>query len=199
MPNETSGLIVGGVGTNVAGLLRARGASDDEVANFAFTPFGPETWPQAAIIREDNREAMNFASLQEEIQDDVTPNYVSKPILGRSEPLRFYANTGPRTIQLSMEFFGVADAFQDVQAKVNWIRALAYPRYLRNVSLGPPVVHLIMGQFLQMRAIVSSAVSVAWKAPFKIPELYPQYARVMFTLESAVRVPRGSVDVRVGY
>lgn len=202
MTNPTSGFTSGGQGTNVFGFLTetsARGSRFLTPAAIAAlsikTP--PERIPgTAGIIREDNREYIRFMSLQEEISDTVGAVYETLNIPGRSEPIRSYSYTTPRKIDLVMEFLASSDALVDVRRNVKWLQSLVYPRYLRNIALPPTPIYVIIGPGLSIRGLVNGDISTVWKAPFTLPDLLPQYAKVSFSVELLSGFPPGSVDIR---
>ena len=141
----------------------------------------------AAIIREDTREVLYFQSMPQEIGDTSTPNWNDVQILGRSEPIRVYANTSARTFTFPLQFHAFSDAREDVVNKVNFLRALQFPRYVRNVALNPPVFFLVIGDWLNERLICKSA-DVAWRGPWQIgfdvpDEMVPMVAEVNLTCE----------------
>lgn len=147
--------------------------------------------------------------------DDITDNMNSlfneTSALGRSAPVYTFSHSGPRTIQLSLDFH--RDMFEDinefhkkdlsdkrfsdgddmVENFIHAIQAIAVPKYnLSNKAIEPPLVAVRLGREIFIKGIVTSGVSVTYGKPILVDE---KYARVKISFSISEVDPYDSTTV----
>ncbi len=119
-----------------------------------------------------------------EITDSMGSTFRDNTALGRSAPVYTFSNSGPRTIQLSLEFH--RDMFEDMPSNVtpkdgedkaesfiHAIQAIAVPKYnLSNKAIEPPLVAVRLGREIFIKGVVTSDVSVTFEKPILVDEKY---------------------------
>jgi hypothetical protein len=120
----------------------------------------------------------------ESVTDTMASNFTPNTALGRSAPVYTFSNSGPRTIQISLEFH--RDMFEEMPSNVipkddedksesfiHAIQAIAVPKYnLSNKAVEPPLVAIRLGREVFIKGIVSSGVTVTYKKPILSNEKY---------------------------
>ena len=122
----------------------------------------------------------------EEITDSMESSFGSTSALGRSAPVYTYSSSGPRTIQINLEFH--RDMFEEinnfrgkpfkdgddmVEQFIKAIQAIAVPKYnLSNKAIEPPLVAIRLGTEVFIKGIVSGGVRVTYKKPILVNEKY---------------------------
>ena len=125
----------------------------------------------------------------EEVTDNMESSFGSTSALGRSAPVYTYSSSGPRTIQISLEFH--RDMFEEINAHasgkikhfetgddmvesfIKAIQAIAVPKYnLSNKAIEPPLVAIRLGSEVFIKGIVSGGVRVTYKKPILVNEKY---------------------------
>lgn len=149
---------------------------------------------------------IHFQSMPTEISDSKLANWTPTTILGRSEPIQGYSDSGPRTVSFSLEFAASVDQGDQsvplvkldepgtnvefsptnyVLEAVAWLQSLVYPDYDDTVSglvKPPPVCVLIIGELIRMRCICKD-VNVSWRGPWEPSSLTPMFATVALNFD----------------
>jgi hypothetical protein len=170
------------------------------------------TFPWAYIIHADNpSERLEFQIFPEEISMNKAAEYASVPVVGRSEPVRSYSSSGPKTFSFELQFVASVEQGDDgdtlyVLEKVAWLESLVYPEYENNLTFPPPVVFLMIGDAIQARCITTE-VNPTYSGPWDVYEsehgstfnwISPMRATVSLTLEEVSLVPSSSSFIRGG-
>jgi hypothetical protein len=124
----------------------------------------------------------------EEVTDNMQSTFNPTSALGRSAPVYTYSNSGPRSIQISLEFHrdmfeeinqhsGVPRKFDDgddlADGFIKAIQAIAVPKYnLSNKAIEPPLVAIRLGREVFIKGIVDGSVHVTYKKPILSNEKY---------------------------
>ncbi len=158
--------------------------------------------PGGAKWKAENR--LDFAFLtDEEWTDEVSANYATHDVIGRSEQYYIYQNTGNRELPLNITFHAQggrggdyeSSIRREVREKVDWCRALAYPVYVERRMLPPPVIFVYLGRLYDsfdiLRCIVQS-VSVTYNGPVSSETHASHGADVAMSL---VRVANSSANL----
>ena len=125
----------------------------------------------------------------DEIADNMESTFGSTSALGRSAPVYTYSSSGPRTVQIALEFH--RDMFEDINANaggkvkkfdsgddmaesfIKAVQAIAVPRYnLSNKAIEPPLIAIRLGREVFIKGIVSGGVRVTYKKPILSDERY---------------------------
>lgn len=125
----------------------------------------------------------------DEVTDSMASAFGSSTALGRSAPVYTYSNSGPRSIQIRLEFH--RDMFEEINAHaqgnvkkfdsgddmvetfIKAIQAIAVPKYnLTNKAIEPPLVAIRLGREVFIKGIVNGDISVTYKKPILIDEKY---------------------------
>ena len=130
----------------------------------------------------------------DEISDNMNSSFGESTALGRSAPVYTYSNSGPRSIQINLEFHrdmfdeinrtagGKVKKFPDdegtggddmADAFVKALQAIALPKYnLSNKAIEPPLVAIRLGREVFIKGIVNGGVRVTYKKPILVDERY---------------------------
>lgn len=124
----------------------------------------------------------------EEVTDSLNSSFGEATALGRSAPVYTYSSSGPRSIQITLEFHrdmfeeinqhsGVPRKFNDgddlADNFVKAIQSIAVPKYnLSNKAIEPPLVAIRLGREVFIKGIVSGGVRVTYKKPILSNEKY---------------------------
>ena len=124
----------------------------------------------------------------EEVTDSMNSSFGEATALGRSAPVYTYSSSGPRSIQITLEFHrdmfeeinqhsGVPRKFNDgddlADNFIKAIQAIAMPKYnLSNKAIEPPLVAIRLGREVFIKGIVSGGVRVTYKKPILSNEKY---------------------------
>ena len=125
----------------------------------------------------------------EEVADSMNSTFTATSALGRSAPVYTYSSSGPRSIQIGLEFH--RDMFEDinihakgwvkkfdsgddmVETFIKAIQAIAVPKYnLSNKAIEPPLIAIRLGREIFIKGIVDGGVRVTYKRPILTDEKY---------------------------
>ena len=125
----------------------------------------------------------------EEVTDNMNSTFGNASALGRSAPVYTYSNSGPRSIQITLEFH--RDMFEEVnlhargnvkkfdtgddmaEAFIKALQAIAVPKYnLSNKAIEPPLVAIRLGKDVFIKGIVDGGIRVTYKKPILVNEKY---------------------------
>jgi hypothetical protein len=123
----------------------------------------------------------------DDITDQMPSNFSDQNALGRSAPVYTFSNSGPRTVQFSLEFHrdmideanvGYSNVplndGEDYSDKlISALQAIAVPKYnLSNKAVEPPLVAIRLGRQVFIKGVVTSGISVTYKKPILANEKY---------------------------
>jgi len=152
---------------------------------------------------------LGFTYLPEEINHSgAEPTYNDIEIVGRWAPYQVYQNTSAEEFSFTLQFFSYTNVFQDVIAKVNFLRSLKYPVNYGGISYRPPKVLFVFGELIAKMCIVKEATPV-YRAPWEVNELadvpgranyplLPMSAECSLTLGVVSDIPISGYDVSFG-
>lgn len=114
---------------------------------------------------------LNFQLMPDSISDYKTANWGDINVIGRAEPYRVYANSTPRTFAFSLKFIastsqGDAGVIAEVKNKVHFLQSLVYPTENAGIVDHPPVIFLIIGDFISSRCIAKT-YNTRWSGPWE--------------------------------
>ncbi len=123
----------------------------------------------------------------------MSSNFRENTALGRSAPIYTFSNSGPRSIQISLNFH--RDMFEEMPTNVvprdgedkaesfiHAIQAIAVPRYnLSNKAIEPPLVAVRLGREVFIKGVVTSGIDVTFGKPILVNEKYAT-VRISFTV-----------------
>ena len=129
----------------------------------------------------------NLPQYPESVTDQMQSNFAEQNALGRSAPVYAFSNSGPRTVQISMEFH--RDMIDDANASnssvslndgedhsdklISALQAIAVPKYnLSNKNIEPPLVAVRLGRQIFIKGVVTSGIAVTYKKPILANEKY---------------------------
>ena len=129
----------------------------------------------------------------DQVADSMRSSFAENSALGRSAPVYTFSNSGPRSINISLEFH--RDMFDEMPSNViprddedksesfiHAIQAIAVPKYnLSNKAIEPPLVAVRLGREVFIKGIVSDNVQVTYKKPILSNEKYAVVA-ISFTV-----------------
>lgn len=129
----------------------------------------------------------------DDVTDQMDSSFSSSTALGRSAPVYTFSNSGPRTIQISLNFH--RDMFEEMPTNVtprddedkaesfiHALQAIAVPKYnLSNKAIEPPLVAVRLGQEVFIKGVVTSGISVTFSKPILVNEKYA-IIKVSFTI-----------------
>jgi hypothetical protein len=128
-----------------------------------------------------------------EVTDHLNSTFTDTTALGRSAPVYTFSSSGPRTVQITLNFH--RDMFEEMPSNVtpqdgedkaesfiHALQAIAVPKYnLSNKAIEPPLVAIRLGREVFIKGIVSGGVSVAFGKPILVNEKYATM-KVSFTV-----------------
>lgn len=113
---------------------------------------------------------INFKILPK-ISESKTANYAGQEVMGRVVPISAYANSGNRTISISMDFY----ALDDIQLEENIvnkyaIRSALCPKSLNTfIPFSPPsICQFKCGNVLDNKPTCMALTSFSWEAPVDV-------------------------------
>lgn len=129
----------------------------------------------------------------EEVSDRMGSSFQENTALGRSAPVYTFSNSGPRTINISLNFH--RDMFEEMPSNIvpkdgedkaesfiHALQAIAVPRYnLSNKAIEPPLVAIRLGREVFIKGIVSGGVTVTYGKPILVNEKYA-IVKIDFTI-----------------
>lgn len=164
---------------------------------------------QAFLVDIDspNRERLVFGWMPISISDEKAANWESVSIIGRSEPIMGYSDSGPRNFGFEFEFYaslfqsdqdnlGGLTGYDIVKQKVDWLRSLSYPDYTGQYLKPPHRVLLSIGALLKSIVICTSC-NATYEGPWN-ERLLPMIAKVSIALQEVNRIPFSYEQVREG-
>jgi hypothetical protein len=132
----------------------------------------------------------------EEVTDDMASNFQSTTALGRSAPVYTFSNSGPRSVQIRLNFhrdmfdeinqFNGNNRFEDgddmADKFIKALQAIAVPKYnLSNKAIEPPLVAVRLGREVFIKGVVTSSIGVTYSKPILVNEKYA-VIQVAFTI-----------------
>lgn len=116
----------------------------------------------------------------ETIADTAQTTFMENTALGRSAPVYTYSRSGPRTVQISLDFH--RDMMEDLNmswsnAKLGYgedyvdnlikaLQAICVPRYnLDNKAIEPPLVALRLSNEVFIKGVVNGSIGITYKKP----------------------------------
>ena len=135
----------------------------------------------------------------EEVTDQMNSTFQENSALGRSAPVYTFSNSGPRTINISLNFHrdmfeeinqfqypNGSDKFTDgddmAERFIHALQAIAVPRYnLSNKAIEPPLVAVRLGREVFIKGVVSGGIQVTYGKPILVNEKYATM-KVSFTI-----------------
>ena len=129
----------------------------------------------------------------DEVSDDMRSTFSDTTALGRSAPVYTFSSSGPRSVQISLNFH--RDMFEDMPSNVtprdgedkaesfiHALQAIAVPKYnLSNKAIEPPLVAVRLGREVFIKGVVTSGISITYGKPILVNEKYATM-RVQFTV-----------------
>lgn len=132
----------------------------------------------------------------DEVTDTMTSRFQENTALGRSAPVYTFSSSGPRSININLEFH--RDMFEEINMAsgngrfangddmaeqfIHALQAIAVPKYnLSNKAIEPPLVAIRLGREVFIKGVVTSAITVTYKKPILTNEKYAVVA-VSFTV-----------------
>jgi hypothetical protein len=108
-------------------------------------------------------ETIEFVTLPEDINENVSASWATHEVMGRSAPYFNYSGNDARSVSYNVKLF--KDALGDkFVTTVRQLQSLVYPRYSGALVI-PPYCYVRFGKMVKMFAIVNS-VSVNWDGTF---------------------------------
>ena len=159
---------------------------------------------QIYLLNLRDRSKLVFEQMPFSFAEAKNANYADIGILGRSEPIKGYANSGPRQFNLNLKFVAETSIELQVQEKVRWVRSLVYPDYSASFIRTPPPVVFTVGTWMSSRCVAIS-YNVVRSAPwdrFPVETVMPYVAEVDLILHEAnsdgARSPFDWKQVKIG-
>lgn len=129
----------------------------------------------------------------DEVTDQMNSNFQETSALGRSAPVFTFSSSGPRSVQISLNFH--RDMMEEVpsnvkpkdgedkaEAFIHALQAIAVPKYnLSNKAIEPPLIAIRLGREIFIKGIVSGGVQVTYGKPILVNEKYATM-KVSFTV-----------------
>ena len=128
-----------------------------------------------------------------EVTDNMPSEFAANTALGRSAPVYTFSSSGPRTIQISLDFH--RDMFEEMSTNVtprdgedkaesfiHALQAIAVPKYnLSNKAIEPPLVAVRLGREVFIKGVVTSGINVTFGKPILVNEKYATM-KISFTI-----------------
>jgi hypothetical protein len=129
----------------------------------------------------------------DEVTDHMSSSFSENTALGRSAPVYTFSSSGPRTINISLNFH--RDMFEEMPSNVtprdgedkaesfiHALQAIAVPKYnLSNKAIEPPLVAVRLGREVFIKGVVTSGIDVTFGKPILVNEKYATM-KVSFTI-----------------
>lgn len=129
----------------------------------------------------------------DEVSDNMSSSFSENTALGRSAPVYTFSSSGPRTIQINLNFH--RDMFEEMPSNVvpkagedkaesfiHALQAIAVPKYnLSNKAIEPPLVAVRLGREVFIKGVVTSGINVTFGKPILVNEKYATM-KVSFTI-----------------
>ena len=150
---------------------------------------------------DENYQYWMLPGYPDEITDQMDSSFQANTALGRSAPVYTFSNSGPRSIQISLNFHrdmfdeineflypngSGKDKFEDgddmAEKFIRALQAIAVPKYnLSNKAIEPPLVAVRLGREIFIKGVVTSGISVTYGKPILVNEKYATM-KVSFTI-----------------
>lgn len=144
----------------------------------------------------DNGEYLILPTYPQQIADTMKSTFQETNALSRSAPVFTYSNSGPRSVQISLEL--TRDLMDDyninssniklepgedyVDVLIKKLQSIAVPKYnVNNKAVEPPMVAIRLGNEMFIRGVVNGGVTVTYQKPILANNKYSQVA-VTFTV-----------------
>lgn len=156
--------------------------------NDIFNRILPDCYLYISHLDEDYQYWM-LPGYPEEVTDSMDSNFASASALGRSAPVYTYSSSGPRTVQINLEFH--RDMFEEInnnaggnvkkfdtgddmaESFIKALQAISVPKYtLTSKAIEPPLVAIRLGREVFIKGVVSGSVRVTYKKPILVNEKY---------------------------
>lgn len=149
----------------------------------AITRNNLSTWPDNYIYIShlgDDGEYLLLPTFPDSIQDSMQSTFASQNALSRSAPVYTYSNSGPRSVQVTLELhrdlmdevnFGISNIQLEegedyVDTLIRKLQAIALPKYnLSNKAVEPPLVAVRFSDELFIKGVVNGGVTVSYYKP----------------------------------
>jgi hypothetical protein len=166
-------------------------ATNDDI----FSRILPDCYIYISHLDEDYQYWM-LPGYPEEVTDDMASNFQSTTALGRSAPVYTFSNSGPRSVQIRLNFhrdmfeeinkFNGNNKFEDgddmADKFIKALQAIAVPKYnLSNKAIEPPLVAVRLGREVFIKGVVTSSISVTYGKPILVNEKYA-VIQIAFTI-----------------
>lgn len=162
------------------------------MANDVFSRILPDCYLYISHL-DESCQYWQLPGYPEEVTDHMASNFATTTALGRSAPVYTFSNSGPRTIQISLNFH--RDMFEEMPSNVvprdgedkaesfiHALQAIAVPKYnLSNKAIEPPLVAIRLGSEVFIKGVVTSGISVTFGKPILVNEKYATM-KVSFTV-----------------
>jgi hypothetical protein len=160
--------------------------------NDIFSRILPDCYLYISHLDEDFR-YWQLPGYPDEVTDNMDSTFTATSALGRSAPVYTFSNSGPRSINISLNFH--RDMFEEMPTNVrpregedkaesfiHALQAIAVPKYnLSNKAIEPPLVAVRLGREVFIKGIVSGGVQVTYGKPILVNEKYAT-VKVYFTI-----------------
>lgn len=170
-------------------------------AQTTFTGLGSRTAPQTNFLginsyvkNLNTNTIIPFNSVPPSITESLTNVVNQATIPGRSDPLFYYSNSGPRSVSFTLSIIDDITP-NGIIALANNIRALSYPVYTGYV-VSSPKCFLRVGKFLSLIGFLEN-LEINWQ-PTPIRDNSYHYADFSFTFSQAVPFPFDANQVEQG-
>lgn len=142
---------------------------------------------------DDGYQYWQLPGYPDKVSDQMQSEFAANTALGRSAPIYTFSHSGPRTIQLTLNFH--RDMFEEMPTNVtpkdgedkaesfiHALQAIAVPKYnLSNKALEPPLVAVRLGREVFIKGVVTSGITVTFGKPILVNEKYATM-EVSFTI-----------------
>lgn len=149
---------------------------------------------------DENYQYWQLPGYPNEVSDQMSSTFAENSALGRSAPVYTFSNSGPRTVQINLEFH--RDMFEEInefhkskygdnkfkdgddmaEAFIHALQAIAVPKYnLSNKAIEPPLVGIRLGREVFIKGIVSGGITVTYSKPILVNEKYA-VIKISFTV-----------------
>ena len=138
---------------------------------------------------EDPTDSIYFY-VPEELNESIEASYDEQgDIIGRSSPYVAYKSTGARTVDISIIFFAMEDAEEEVLKKIRWLQSFLYPDYSGQIVKPPKMLRVMVGKgFIDIKGILKSC-PVSWKSPYDTYSGLPFRAELTLNIQEVVNIP----------
>ena len=148
-------------------------------------------------------------SFPESLQDSLDATFLPTNPLLRSAPIYSYSNSGPRTVQVSLQLFRdmmtqlnydvsnfkleIGDDYVDTLIKQ--LQAIALPRYASTTKMvDPPMIAVRFGNEIFIKGVITGSISVQFQKPIITGDKYEQ-VQISFTVAEVMPYDAESVQV----